>query len=113
MRRWLKGCAVVVTTITASNCSSQPSVQPLEGHTTSKTGTFVVNPQFRRRPGGFKEGLANVQVGDDDAGKWGYIDKAGKFVINPQFDEADEFSEGLALVRIGDEKTGRWGYISR
>jgi hypothetical protein len=62
---------------------------------------------------GFGEGLAAVRVGDEEAGKWGYIDKQGKMVIEPQFGQARAFGEGLALVRIGDEETGRWGFISR
>jgi len=64
---------------------------------------------------GFPEGLAAVRIGDDETGKWGFIDKSGKLVISPQFDAISHggFSEGLASVRIGDDKTGKWGFISR
>ena len=56
-----------------------------------------------------------VLIGDDETGKWGFIDKQGKMVINPQFDYAGDFSEGLAKVLIedGTKYNRKWGYISR
>ena len=50
-----------------------------------------------------------MRIGDEKAGKWGYIDKQGKVVIDAQFDDAWSFAEGLAVIRIG----GRWGYIDK
>ena len=41
------------------------------------------------------------------AGKWGYIDNAGKMAVSLQFDSAGIFSEGLAAVRLGD----KYGFI--
>ena len=41
------------------------------------------------------------------AGKWGYIDNAGKLAVATQFDSAGAFSEGLAAVRLGD----KYGFI--
>jgi hypothetical protein len=76
------------------------------------TGSVVINPQFESA-GPFSEGLAAVEIGKKEDGKWGYIDKSGKFVIDPQFDSAEGFSEGLAAVRGGDAKTGKWGFIDR
>jgi len=61
----------------------------------------------------FSEGLAAVRIGDEETGKWGYIDKTGKFAVNPQFDWALGFSDGLAAVRIGDVATTKWGYINK
>ena len=57
--------------------------------------------------------LAEVRIGDDKTGRWGYIDKTGKMVISPQFDWTFGFSEGLAAVNIGDLRTGKAGYIDR
>jgi len=54
---------------------------------------------------GFSAGLAPLA----SAGKWGFIDPAGKWVIDPQFEQAHSFGDGLAPVRVG----GRWGYIDR
>jgi WG containing repeat len=82
------------------------------GKGSSETGSIVIQPQFESA-GPFSEGVAAVQTGKDEGGKWGYIDKSGGFVINPQFDYAEAFSEGLAAVRSGDEKTGKWGFIDR
>lgn len=57
----------------------------------------------------YSEGLAAVLTGarDDDAGKWGYIDKLGRMAIEPAYTEARPFQNGLAAVSQGD----RWGYI--
>ena len=76
------------------------------------TGVIVITPQFVSA-GPFSEGLAAVQIGDNQDGKWGYIDKSGRFAIDPQFDRAEAFSEGLAAVRSGDDKTGKWGFIDK
>ena len=95
--------------------TKKPSASQTLRVVTEQTGKFVINPQFDSA-NDFREGLAEVRIGDDKTGKWGYIDKQGKMVINPQFDcdfSCGVFSEGLAAVRIGDDKTGKWGYISR
>jgi hypothetical protein len=83
-----------------------------QGPANSEAGSIVISPQFESA-GPFSEGLAAVQMGKKEDGKWGYIDKSGKYVIDPQFDYAEGFSEGLAAVRSGDEKTGKWGFIDR
>src|ERR1019366_3269489 len=75
---------------------------------TEQTGRVVINPQFDAALR-FADGLAAVRIGDENAGKWGYIDKQGKMVINAQFDEAWSFAEGLAVMRMG----GKWGYIDK
>jgi len=54
-----------------------------------------------------------VRIGNEKAGKYGYIDKQGKMVINPQFDYTSEYAEGLVAVRIGANDNGKWGYVSR
>ena len=89
--------------------------------TTENTGKFVINPQFDKAffygfhfaQGSFSEGLAAVRIGDEESGKWGFIDKQGKMVINPQFGNFSDFREGLAAVRIGDEESGKWGFIDK
>ncbi|MBD9420770.1 WG repeat-containing protein [Achromobacter sp. ACM04] len=57
----------------------------------------------------FHEGLAAVLTGsaDDDAGRWGYLDKRGRMAIAPSFQEAKSFQNGLAAVN----QDGLWGYI--
>ena len=57
--------------------------------------------------GEFREGLATVRVGV--AGKYGYMDRAGRVRIPAQYDDARPFSEGLALV----SKDGDYGFIDR
>ena len=49
-----------------------------------KTGEIVINPQFDYA-GCFSEGLAVIRVGDQNTGKFGFIDKTGQMVIKPQF----------------------------
>ena len=87
--------------------SSQIAGSPVT-KVTEQTGRVVINPQFDAALH-FADGLAAVRIGDENTGKWGYIDKQGKMVVNPQFDSAEPFAEGLAAVRNGD----KWGYISR
>ena len=72
-----------------------------------KSGTIVINPQFRNASFFFED----LAAASPDGKKFGYIDKSGNFVINPQFDEARPFSEGLAAVVMGPklgfvDKTG-------
>ncbi len=50
---------------------------------------------------------------NNDAARWGYIDKTGAFVIEPQFDGADPFSEGLAVVAVCARRCRRYGYIDK
>ncbi|MGB3437057.1 WG repeat-containing protein [Achromobacter sp.] len=59
----------------------------------------------------FHEGLAAVLAGsaDDDAGRWGYLDKQGRMAIAPAFQEAKSFQNGLAAA----SQDGLWGYIDK
>lgn len=50
-----------------------------------------------------------IPVKNEENGKWGYIDAAGKLVIEPQFAEAAYFQEGKAYVK---DTTGLCGYIN-
>jgi len=111
-REIMRACLLLPFIVIAQRC---PAGQDQTGGKTaahSETGSIAISPQFESA-GPFSEGLAAVQMGKKEDGKWGYIDKAGKFVIDPQFDYAEGFSEGLAAVRSGDEKTGKWGFIDR
>ena len=96
----------------SSDQASLPIAASAVTKVTEQTGRVVIDPQFDAALR-FADGLAAVRIGDENTGKWGYIDKQGKMVINPQFDGATSFREGLAAVRIGDERTGKWGFISR
>ena len=60
-----------------------------------------------RRARSFAGGLAAVLR----AGKWGFIDAAGREVIAPRFLEVGDFSEGLAPVAVA--ANGGWGYVDR
>lgn len=110
-RHWLVFSALSVVSLIfqAPRCHAgqEPERAPAAG-----TGSFAIAPLFESA-GAFSDGLAAVQTGDDEYGKWGYIDKTGKFAIEPEYDAAEAFSEGLAAVRVGDEKTGKWGYIDK
>ena len=79
---------------------------------TEQTGRVVIYPQFDAALR-FADGLAAVRIGDENTGKWGYIDKQGEMVANRQFDVAHPFVDGLAAERIGDESTGKWGYVNK
>jgi hypothetical protein len=59
--------------------------------------------------------LAAVRVGDEETGKYGYIDTKGAMVIEPQFAFADLFSksDGLAAVKTGAGANAKYGYIAR
>jgi hypothetical protein len=103
---------LLVFIVTAQLCHAGQDQTGGKGAVDSETGSIVIDPQFESA-GPFSEGLAAVQTGKKEDGKWGYIDKSGKFVIDPQFDYAEGFSEGLAAVRSGDERTGKWGFIDR
>jgi hypothetical protein len=61
-----------------------------------------VKPQFDDAMP-FSEGLGAVRIGDEESGKYGFIDKKGNYVVNPQFDAVASvffvdsvFSEDLA-----------------
>lgn len=60
---------------------------------------------FRYKPGGFKNGLATVNVNRD----FGYINKNGDFEIPCRFKHAHNFSEGLAAISYGE----KWGFINK
>lgn len=58
--------------------------------------------------GRFSEGLAAVQVEDNDL-YCGYIDKNGKMLIDPVYYKAGRFREGMA--RVSMQPSGGFGYI--
>ncbi len=70
-----------------SDQASSPTAGPSGTKVTEQTGRVAINPQFDAALR-YADGLAAVRIGNDNTGKWGYIDKQGKMVINPQFDEA-------------------------
>lgn len=57
--------------------------------------------------GDYYEDLACVE---DNNGKYGFIDRAGKLVIPCKWNGAGIFSQGLANVRSDN---GKWGYIDK
>jgi hypothetical protein len=67
---------------------------------------MVIAAQFAEA-GRFSEGLAAAR---DEAGRRGYIDRAGRWAVPPSFfEEARDFSDGLALVKVN----GLFGYIGK
>lgn len=67
------------------------------------------------RGGQFHEGLARVQVQEDQKDPWyGYIDHWGNWIIPPTYREARDFSEGLAAVLVKTEdQEDHWGFIDQ
>lgn len=81
---------------------------------TTKTGEDQIIDKSGRvvlrnvnEPWGFSEGLAPVQLQDENS--YRYIDVNGHVAIKGPFDTALPFSEGLAAVQLG----GEWGFIDR
>lgn len=48
---------------------------------------------------GIDENLFTFRVGDDEQGKYGFVDFSGRIAISPKYDFADSFYEGLAMVK--------------
>ena len=72
----------------------------------------LISPIFYKYAGVFKDGFAQVGIGDDDGfnSKYGFIDLSGNVSIPIQYSSVNDFSEGLALVW---KKSGDWGeYIN-
>ena len=46
----------------------------------------------------FSNGMAKVRVGDEETGKYGYINDKGKTVVQPIYDAAEDFHDGKAVV---------------
>jgi len=86
-----------------------------------KTGKIVVPPKYCdvfggdvygfMDAGGFRDGLAKVQVGDWETGKWGFIDKTGKEVVPCKYDAVSSFFEGMAPIMVHDGETYKLGFI--
>ena len=70
-----------------------------------KTGKVVI-PIIYNDISHFREGLARVQIGEDD--KFGFIDKTGNVVIPLIYYRADSFEDGKAYVRLN----GEWFFIN-
>jgi len=83
------------------------------------TGKEVVPPRYDSigdwfdDEAGFHDGLAMVWIGDretdwfQNAGKWGFIDKAGEEVVPVEYDKVGRFREGL----VGVIKDGLLGFV--
>lgn len=66
----------------------------------NKNGEIVIKGNFiTTKP--FSEGLAAVNIGDEN---YGYINTKGEWVIKPQYTRADEFKNGIAHVKKYDPK---------
>lgn len=61
------------------------------------TGTIKIEPVFDQA-WDFSEGLAAVDVFEDNGPRFGYIDTSGDMVIEPRFYAVFPFSESLAAV---------------
>lgn len=74
----------------------------------NKSGEKVIRAQFANAAA-FGHGLAGVQSGSSQGGKWGYIDPTGRVVIGFRFTYVEGFSDGLAVVGVSD----KCGYIDK
>ena len=75
--------SAVVSNVAAVARQSGPQTAPPKRETTtpapSTGGKVAIAPQFADA-GSFSEGLAAVNVGSEEAERWGYIDKTGAIV---------------------------------
>jgi hypothetical protein len=65
-------------------------------------GEWVIPPEYSSTEG-FSDGLAAVQKGSGQDGKWGYIDKSGDVAIDFLYDEALPFVKGSAIVQLNSK----------
>lgn len=78
-----------------------------------KPDRFVIEPIFDE-VNYFSEGLAAVRIGDENSGKWAFIDERAKIILPPKFDDISfGFSQGLAPVAVLQNGTKKWGYIDK
>jgi hypothetical protein len=84
-----------------------------ENFISKKPDRFVIEPIFDE-VNYFSEGLAAVRIGDENSGKWAFIDERGKIILPPKFDDISfGFSQGLAPVAVLHNGTKKWGYIDK
>ena len=79
----------------AAVCIGDPEGEEPKWGYIDTAGNWVLEPQFTGALS-FTEGLAAVDIGDDQRPAWGYIDKKGNLVIEAKFEAAGMFSEGVA-----------------
>lgn len=60
-------------------------------------GEIMAKPKYDKIYS-FSNGMAVVRVGDEETGKYGYINDKGKTVIQPIYDTAIDFHNGRAIV---------------
>jgi hypothetical protein len=69
----------------------------------NKKGEIVVDFKTYTRMKSFSDGLAAVNIDNDDKDVWGYINTKGEVVIAPTHDYTYPFSDGVAIVGKNDK----------
>jgi hypothetical protein len=70
----------------------------------NKKGEIVVDFNTYAMMKSFSEGLAAVNVENDNKDVWGYINTKGEVVIAPTYGHAYSFSDGVAIVGKNDKE---------
>lgn len=70
----------------------------------NKKGEIVVDFKTYTRMKSFSDGLAAVNIDNDDKDVWGYINTKGEVVIAPTYDYTYPFSDGVAIVGKNDKE---------
>ena len=70
----------------------------------NKKGEIVVDFNTYAKMQSFSEGLAAVNVENDNKDVWGYINTKGEVVIAPTYGYAYSFGDGVAIVGKNDKK---------
>lgn len=70
----------------------------------NKKGEIVVDFNTYAKMQSFSEGLAAVNVENDNKDVWGYINTKGEVVIAPTYGHAYSFSDGVAIVGKNDKE---------
>lgn len=70
----------------------------------NKKGEIVVDFNTYAKMQSFSDGLAAVNVENDNKDVWGYINTKGEVVIAPTYGHAYSFSDGVAIVGKNDKE---------
>ena len=70
----------------------------------NKKGEIVVDFKTYTKMESFSEGLAAVNIDNDNKDVWGFINTKGEVVIAPVYGHAYSFSDGVAIVGKNDKE---------
>ena len=51
----------------------------------------------------FKNGLAEVKIGDEETGKWGIVNTKGEQILPCKYDYIYDINNGIIQTALGDE----------